>query len=126
MAINSLAVLDRLVEAVSEIGRVKAIDYVSNAPEAIEWLSLFEPDVLVVEVQLRGGSGIEVLKHAKVSGVGSKVIVVTDAPYLEYKDACLGLGADHFFDIAREFESFRSAIEELGERQASRMRSSMP
>jgi len=50
------------------------------------------------------------------------VIVLTNYAFPQYRAKSLALGADHFFDKAREYHRVREVLEELASRRASEAR----
>lgn len=114
VAIKSPSLLDSLLTVIGEIEGVKSMGYVSTAEDAIGLINMIRVDVMIVEVLLRGGSGFEVLAHAREMKLESKVVMVTDAPFIEYKHKSMELGADYFFNLDRDFESFQMTLKKLG------------
>ena len=72
-------------------------------------------DAAVLDLQLKQGTGLGVLK-ALAQGVrppNTKIIVFTNYAFPQYRDRSLALGADYFFDKAREFHRVREVLHEL-------------
>ena len=113
VAIKSPPLLDSLLTVIGEIEGVKSMGYVSTAEDAIGLINMIRVDVMIVEVLLRDGSGLDVLTHAKEMKLESKVVRVTDAPFIEYKHKSMELGADYFFNLDRDFESFQKTLKML-------------
>jgi DNA-binding NarL/FixJ family response regulator len=80
--------------------RIAGIDVVALArdvPEAREYILGYKPDVLILDIHLPGGSGIDLLREAKQNQPNTLVIVLTNHPYPQYREKCIELGADYFF-----------------------------
>jgi DNA-binding NarL/FixJ family response regulator len=104
----SAAVRVRLVERLREAG----IDVVGEAGRAEEALALarsLQPDAIVLDMQLPGRSGLEILPALRAD-TRAVIVVVTNAPHPRYRDQCLALGADFFFDKSSEFDSIAAAL----------------
>jgi len=71
---------------------------------AIEKISVYDYDCILLDIMLPGGSGLEVLKHLKVSGKSENVIIISAKDSLDDKVLGLELGADDYltkpFNIA--------------------------
>jgi len=76
-------------EVVGETGEVQA---------AIVMIQDRQPDVVILDLQLTGGSGFEVLRTIKRVSGGPVVIMLTNLFTLEYQLTCLEAGADFFLD----------------------------
>jgi DNA-binding NarL/FixJ family response regulator len=80
-------------------------------------ISTAQPDFVVLDIWMPGGSGIDALKFIKRSLTVPVVIILTNYPSPEYRQACLQEGADYFFDKSHEFEKVLEVIEKsVGEK----------
>ncbi len=105
----------RLAESLSEIPNLTIVDQVENEVAAVEVLRDKAWDAVVLDLQLKQGTGLGVLK-ALAQGVRpqhAKVIVFTNYAFPQYRDRSLALGADYFFDKAREFHRVREVLSSL-------------
>jgi DNA-binding NarL/FixJ family response regulator len=108
---DSPAVMERLVEAVGDIPNAKVVGSADAVATALEGMRQSQPRVLILDIQLRGGSGFQVLKQLRTSGSRPEaVIVVTNHPSDDYRMASRECGADHFFDKASEFHKVREVL----------------
>jgi DNA-binding NarL/FixJ family response regulator len=95
---------------------VKNVEIVGEAENGIAALQLFKdtnPDLVILDIRMPELNGIEVLKRIKESGGRTKVCILTNYPYSQYKEACLAEGADYFFDKNKDFEQIHAMIVEL-------------
>ena len=78
--------------------------------EAVEKLDALPYDVIVVDVELRPGSGIGVIREARarnqnmVEGNHVWIIVLTNYDLPTVRERCMRAGADHFLDKMREID----------------------
>src|SRR5437016_3226766 len=86
------AALLKSVEAVSISGFAHSVAQANISIEALR------PDVILLDIQMPDGSGIDVLKKAKRQIPSPVVIMVTNYPFPQYRKKCLEAGADYFFD----------------------------
>lgn len=88
------------------IGRVCPA-VIHEAEDGFSALSLFaehRPDVVILDLQVPGATGIELLSEFKARDARVVVIVLTTFPFKELRERCKALGADYFYDKATEFE----------------------
>ena len=67
-----------------------------SAPAALEGIPAARPDVVTVDLQLRSGSGLELIKQLRAQGLRLKVLVLTIRDEAIYGDHALQAGADGF------------------------------
>lgn len=113
---DSFAVRERLLEVVADVPNARVVGQAEAVNEALEGVRLAQPRVLIVDVQLRRGSGIRLLKQMRASGIDlpELVIVVTNHPTDAYRKASRDYGANHFFDKASEFDKVRDVLLNYG------------
>ena len=109
---DSPLVRDRLIEAVGDIPNSRIVGHSEAVNEALEGICHVQPRVLILDVQLRGGSGFRLLKQMRLARIDRPelVIVVTNYPSEDYRNASRDCGADHFFDKASEFDKVREVL----------------
>src|SRR4051794_38726294 len=101
---DSAALRDRLILTLADLGRVEVVGWAGGAAEAIEGCRKLRPHVVILDVQLSQGSGLDVLKAVVPEQLAALVMVLTNHPYPQYRTKCLRAGADFFFDKATEFD----------------------
>jgi DNA-binding NarL/FixJ family response regulator len=112
---DSEAVKERLVESVEDIPHARVVGSAEGVAEALEGMRALQPRVLILDIQLRGGSGFRLLKMMRAAGMSrpETIIVVTNYPSDDYRTASRECGADHFFDKASEFHKVREVLLEM-------------
>lgn len=115
---DSFPVRERLIEAVADVPNARVVGQADAITEALEGVQQVQPRVLIVDVQLRRGSGIRLLKQLRATGqaLPELVIVVTNYPTDDYRKASEDCGANHFFDKASEFDKVRDVLLQHGTR----------
>jgi len=78
----------------------------------IRAIEVENPDVLILDLRMPGGSGLDVLNYLRSKGKTIRTIVLTNQNCNFYREQCLDLGADYFFDKALEFERVREVLAE--------------
>jgi len=112
---DSAIIRARLAETLSEIPNLEIIGQTESEAGALSLLTDKKWDAVVLDLQLKEGTGLGVLKKLRQQGrpVHTTVIVFTNYSFPQYRDRSLSFGADFFFDKAREFHRVRDVLEEL-------------
>jgi DNA-binding NarL/FixJ family response regulator len=104
IADDSAEIRKRIIEMLSDIEKIDMIGQAENVPEAIEKISEFNPDLVILDIRMPGGNGIDVLKKIEKRNRLPVVIMLTNYPSSQYRKKCIGSGADFFLDKSNEFE----------------------
>ncbi len=103
----------RLIEMLSEFKEIDIVGQTGYAQEAIELIKELIPDVVILDIRLPDGNGINLLKMIKKDNIYTKVVIFTNYPYFQYRKRCLDAGAEFFFYKAAEFENLVEALIQL-------------
>jgi len=102
----------RLIASLSDLEGVEVVGSAASEAEAIEAIRVAQPDVAIVDIQLRTGNGMNVLREIKRLQAGLKVMVLTNFGYPQYRRRCMEDGADCFLDKSGEFMAVEAVIAE--------------
>ena len=80
------------------VDRSLRISQAANCEEAVDRFGSFEPDMVILDIELPDGSGIGLLERFKEDRPGLEVIMFTNYATHEFRKRCRELGADHFID----------------------------
>jgi DNA-binding NarL/FixJ family response regulator len=100
----------RLESMISQHAAFKVTGLAAAEAEAVEKLDSVPYDVIVVDVELRPGSGIGVIRQARTRNKDPKdgshvwIIVLTNYDLPTVRERCMQAGADHFLDKMREID----------------------
>ena len=97
IADDSTIVRERLIEILSRFDNVEIIGQSGNGEEALNQILEHQPDVVLLDVNMPGLSGIEVLMRVKAVQPDIKVILFTSYSAFDLEKECLNRGADFFF-----------------------------
>lgn len=100
----------RIAQAVKSIDGLSVIGAASDAIGALNAIRESLPDALIVDIQLREGSGLDVLKQIKSERPEIKTLVLTNSASLPYQQAASAAGADYFLDKSTEFEQLAGIL----------------
>ena len=110
---DSKTVCNGLQQMLSNISGVGIVGQAHNGRDAITSISELKPDVVILDIRLPDLSGIDVLVDIRAKNLSTRVIMLTNYPYPQYRKKCEELGADYFFDKVTEIEEIPVLIEEL-------------
>jgi DNA-binding NarL/FixJ family response regulator len=112
---DSKRLREQLGESIASPGRIDVVGYAETEAEALALLSDASCDAVVLDLQLRQGNGLSLLKALRARAPTRRVtvIVLTNFAFPHFRDRSLALGADYFFDKAREYDRVREVLEEL-------------
>jgi len=76
-----------------------------------------KPDAIILDLQMPGGSGLDVLRAIRMDYPDLYVLICTNYPYPQYREECLTAGANFFLDKSAEFEKIPAILRELIEKE---------
>jgi len=108
---DSITIIERMKEILSEIKCVKSIDTATDGVEAYTKITQNQPHLVLLDINMPIKNGIELLKEIKQNFPMVKVIMVTNQSVEYYKPICIEMGAEYFIDKSTEFELIPDIIE---------------
>ena len=110
---DSSVLRERLIEMLAEISGVQIIGQATNSTDALKSIQELKPDIVVLDIQMPGGNGIEIIPTIKQQKFSPEIIIFTNFPYPQYRKKCMEAGADYFFDKSTEFETLVNLFHKL-------------
>jgi CheY-like chemotaxis protein len=113
----------RLEGMLSQYAAFKVTGLASAEAEAVEKLDSVPYDAIVVDVELRPGSGIGVIRSARArnrdtaDGTHVWIIVLTNYDLPTVRERCMAAGADHFLDKMREIDQLMPILLQISGRK---------
>lgn len=95
----------RLQSLVRELHRNVSLSMASDVRQAMQSLQSHLPDMVILDLCLPDGSGLDVLEEIKARFPGIAVAILSHHADAPYRARCNELGADYFLDKAAEFEA---------------------
>lgn len=105
--------VDRLIDLMEDSSIANPVIVANNYNEATRLIAKEKPGIVLLDMNMPGKSGIEVLRYIKEQGWDCRVIMVTNHSNDSYRKLCLEAGADHFLDKSKNFGLIPSLIEKL-------------
>ncbi|HUQ12194.1 MAG TPA: response regulator [Steroidobacteraceae bacterium] len=113
----------RLESMLSQYTAFKVTGLAAAEAEAVEKLDTIPYDAIVVDVELRPGSGIGVIREARArnrdTGDGGHVwiVVLTNYDLPTVRERCMSAGADYFLDKMREIDQLMPILLQIAGRK---------
>jgi DNA-binding NarL/FixJ family response regulator len=101
---DSKRVTERLRELLDEIPSVETVGTAESELEAVNVLSRSTPDVVILDLHLRQGTGFGVLRSMYAAQPRPTVVVLTNFALPQYRAQAQALGVEYFLDKAREYD----------------------
>ena len=115
VADDSAMLRRRIIGQLTGLRGVEVVGQAQDVSEALRGIRELKPDVVTLDVQMIGGSGIELLKIIRRDGHRPVVLMLTNHAHPRYREKCLELGADYFLDKARDFDKLTEILRRLAE-----------
>jgi DNA-binding NarL/FixJ family response regulator len=119
IADDSEVFAQHLLQALGEINGVEIVGHARTGAEALQAVYNLRPEVVILDIRMPGGSGIDVLESMKSEKVTPITIVMTNFNYSQYRKKCLQLGARFFFDKSAEFAKVCEVLRLLAHRASA-------
>lgn len=110
---DSQRVTDRLRELLDQIPRVETVATAQSEEEAISCLRETSPDVVILDLHLRVGTGFGVLRSLQLAATRPIVVVLTNFALPQYRSKAEALGVRYFLDKAREYDRLPAILREI-------------
>ena len=110
---DSTTVRERLVTMALDLPEVDVVGQAEDAPTSLDAIRQTQPDVVILDIRMPGGSGIDVLRTLKKMTPAPAVIMLTNYAYAQYRKKYEKAGADFFFDKSTEFDKLPQALEQV-------------
>jgi DNA-binding NarL/FixJ family response regulator len=103
---DSATIRENLIATLEEIASVKVVGFAETENEACNWLLSRNGNwqLAIVDLFLKEGSGLGVLKCCQDRDVSQKVVVLTNYATADIRRRCAELGSDAVFDKSNELD----------------------
>ena len=113
IADDAIAVKQSLARLLGEIENVEVAGLAQDVGGTIQAIRSLKPEVVILDIRMPGGSGLDVLEKFQQVDWAPKVIVFTNYAFAPYRKKCLETGASFFLDKSTEFDQLPEALEQL-------------
>ena len=101
---DSPLIRDRLAALIARVDELEVVGTAATAREAIAGIRRTRPRAVLLDLNLLGHSGFDVLREIHPESPGIVFVVLTNHVEPQYQRACLAQGASYFLDKCTEFE----------------------
>jgi len=110
---DSEAIRHRLTELLAGIADVRVVGEAASAREAIAGILRTRPHSVLLDLNLMGRTGFEVLRTVHPQAPEVAFVVLTNHAEPQYRHACEQAGARYFLDKSRDFAEIPGVLEEI-------------
>lgn len=108
---DSNIILKSLYQLLIDIPVINEIICVNDALTGISKMKVNMPDLLILDINLIGMSGMNVLRWVRLMKSSQPIIIIlTNNTISEYRNECLNMGANYFLDKSRDFLQIQEII----------------
>ncbi len=120
---DSETIRENLISTLEEIAPVKVVGFAETEQEASLWLSINNGDwqLAIVDLFLKEGSGLGVLRGCQSRNPSQKVVVLTNYATDDIRRRCSELGSDAVFDKSNELEQLLEYCSTVTAQNAARV-----
>ena len=115
---DSAVIRDAMIERLEERGMFQVVGVAETAQEAIRGVRQTHPDVLVLDLHLKQGTGFDVLKSLQGTPEPTltQIVMMTSLATPVHQNHALKLGATQFYDKAMQFDEMLDALHRWADR----------
>ena len=107
---DSASIRERLTELMGEIDGAAVVGFADTPSDAIAGILNTRPDCVVLDYQLLGGTGVDVLHAVHPKAPSVVFVVLTNHANPQYRRLCQEAGANWFLDKSTEFRKIKGVI----------------
>lgn len=107
---DSTLLRGRLATLLASVAGAVTVGHADGVQEALTGIQAAGPDVVVLDLHLKDGNGLSVLKSLQQSAPQIAVFVLTNYPEESYRRMAERYGARGFFDKSHDISRLREAL----------------
>ncbi len=113
IADDSQPVAEMLRELVSDPGRIEVVGVADSEASTVDAIRRLAPDVVILDLQLRTGSGTDVIRSVRgdPSLARTRLVVTSNHTSPQLRAGCLALGADAYLDKVKELAQLAALLQ---------------
>jgi len=114
---DSLLVAERVQSMLSDIENIEFLGNARNVSSALQLIRKKQPNVVILDVHLGDDvpnvNGMNLLEAIRRKYPDMKIIMLTNLSGPQYRNTCISLGADFFFDKSNDFDRVVEALKDI-------------
>jgi DNA-binding NarL/FixJ family response regulator len=116
---DSELVRDRLRRLLETLDNVRVVGTATNPRAALDGILAAVPNLVVIDMQLEGGNGLEVLQGLARAGSAAVRVIFANAVSAPVSQASLAAGAKYVLDKTTELRTLLQTVQSLAQAQSS-------
>jgi len=99
---------DSLIPTLEDLTDAEIVGLAEGEDEAVRWMQSHSDgwDLAIVDLFLRQGSGLGVLRRVRNGGARQRMVVLTNYATADMRRRCSDAGADRVFDKSNDLDAF--------------------
>ena len=118
LAEDSALLAARLSELIRRLPDVELVGTVDSETDTLSQVVSATPDVLILDLHLRSGSGFGVLRALTARGRRPKIVILTNFGLPEYRREAEAFGVEAFLDKSRDYFRLPSLLTDFARDRA--------
>ncbi|MBV8619700.1 MAG: response regulator transcription factor [Curvibacter sp.] len=114
---DSELIATEMLERLSRLPALAWVGHAAGEDEAVRLILDRQPEVVILDLRLSPGSGLEVLRRIRDAACPARVLVLTNFTHPRMRSACVQLGAEHFYDKHHQAQECLQMVATLALRQ---------
>jgi DNA-binding NarL/FixJ family response regulator len=110
IADDSKLMRERIRESISIFSSVEIICETETGISTLEALDKYNPDLAIIDIRMPDKNGLEVLKEYRSRNKETKIVILTNYAYDQYKDKAFDNGADYFYSKSEDFDKIAAVV----------------
>ena len=115
LADDALLVREILILHLRQMSGLELVGVAGTEPNALDEFVRLRPAIVVLDIAICKGRGLEILRAIKARDRSCIVMVFTNYDTDSYRQPCLAAGADYFFSKTKDHEQLKQQLEALSE-----------
>ncbi|MFC7297481.1 response regulator [Herminiimonas aquatilis] len=107
---DSTMVRANLTSLLTKLPGVHVVGHAASEDEAVALINLKLPDLVLMDISLERGTGLDALRRIRLTGNASRVWMLSNHTASRYRELGNQLGAEEFFDKGIELEQLVAEI----------------
>ena len=110
---DSVSIRTRLAQLIGSMRDVAVVGEAGSASEAVAGILRLRPDSVLLDLNLMGSTGLDVMRKVRPQAPDVAFVVLTNHVESQYRDACLDAGARYFLDKSCDLDKVLHVIAEI-------------
>ena len=107
---DSPIVRQRLEDLLGTVPGMNVVGQAKGVSEAMDVIGRTSPDVVILDLRLKDGTGMMVLEMVKKIRPATRVVILTNHGTEEHRIKAQALGVDRFLDKTADFDQIPAAV----------------